>query len=136
MSNQLITVAVFQYTSEAHIFRGKLESEGIKAILFDDMIIDVDPLYSNAIGGVKLKVYESDVERAKQIIAKINAHAIADDGSIVYCPKCNSDQVDYFSTVKDLKSFFWFIVGLFYSGLPFHARFTYRCSQCKHEFDL
>ncbi|NJW54799.1 DUF2007 domain-containing protein, partial [Salinimicrobium sp. CDJ15-91] len=50
------TVAVFQYSAEAQIIKGRLESEGINSFLVDNHTIDTDPLVSNAIGGVKLKV--------------------------------------------------------------------------------
>ncbi len=56
MKNEIFsTVAVFQYSSEAQIIKGRLESDGIEVFLADNLTIDTDPLVSNAIGGVKLK---------------------------------------------------------------------------------
>lgn len=46
----------FQYSSEAIIYQGKLESHGVEVFLRDNHIVDTNPLYSNAVGGVKLYV--------------------------------------------------------------------------------
>ena len=61
----------FQYSSEAIIYQGKLESQGIEVFLRDNHTIDTNPLYSNAVGGVKLYVRSEDVERANQILEEI-----------------------------------------------------------------
>lgn len=68
MKNTFVTIARYQYSYEAHIIRGKLESEGIKVFMADDSTIDVHPFISNAIGGFKLKVLSEDVDSAKQIL--------------------------------------------------------------------
>ena len=62
--DKLITVAVFQYPQEAHIIQSKLKSEGITALLKDELTVQTDNFLSNAIGGVKLQIFEGDLERA------------------------------------------------------------------------
>ncbi|MBE9491207.1 MAG: DUF2007 domain-containing protein, partial [Bacteroidetes bacterium] len=128
--------AVFQYSSEAHIVKGRLESEGIKAFLFDDITIDTDPLISNAIGGVKLKVLSSQENKAIQIINSIKKYSINDNGKSINCPNCDSEKIELFSTVKDIKSLFWFILGMLFSSLPFYTKYKYRCQNCNTEFNL
>lgn len=64
----LVTIITFTYAHEITIIRGKLESEGIDCFVQDELTAQVNPLYSNAIGGVKLKVRESDAERAIEIL--------------------------------------------------------------------
>lgn len=130
------TVAVFQYSSEAQIIKGRLESDGIEVFLSDNLTIDTDPLVSNAIGGVKLKVFSSQAMEAKHILSTIQPYAMDDDGNAISCPNCKSTQVELFSTIKDFKSFFWFIFGFLFSSLPFYTKHKYRCEQCKTEFDL
>lgn len=45
MKNETFTtVAVFQYSSEAQIVKGRLESDGIEVFLADNLTIDTDPL--------------------------------------------------------------------------------------------
>tara|TARA_R100001143_G_scaffold755_1_gene2242 strand:- start:4968 stop:5165 length:198 start_codon:yes stop_codon:yes gene_type:complete len=48
----LKTVATFSFPHEAHIARAKLESEGIPALVADEHTINMQWLYSNALGGV------------------------------------------------------------------------------------
>ena len=67
-------VYLYAYTlpNEAHLARVKLESEGIKVHLKDELTIQANPLYSEAIGGVKLFVQKEDLERAKAILISID----------------------------------------------------------------
>lgn len=132
----LITVAVFQYSSEAQIIKGRLESDGIEVFLSDNLTIDVDPLVSNAIGGIKLNVRSSQANDAKNILDTLKPYAVDDEGNALSCPSCNSGRVELFSTIKDLKSFFCFIFGFLFSTLPFYTKYKYRCEQCQTEFDI
>lgn len=63
-----ITILTFTYPHEAHLAKGKLESEGIEVQIADEMTVQVHNFYSNAIGGVKLMVHEADFQRANQIL--------------------------------------------------------------------
>lgn len=130
------TVAVFQYSSEAQIIKGRLESDGIEVFLSDNLTIDTDPLVSNAIGGVKLKVLSHQVMESKQILTSIKPFSIDDEGNPIHCPNCKSEHIELFSTIKDLKSFFWFIFGVLFSSLPFYTKHKYKCEMCTTEFDL
>lgn len=135
-NGKFTTVAVFQYSAEAQIIKGRLESDGIAVFLSDNLTIDTDPLVSNAIGGVKLKVLSHQVIEAKLILNSMQDYALDDDGNSIQCPNCRSTHVELFSTIKDLKSFFWFIFGFLFSTLPFYTKHKYRCEVCATEFDL
>lgn len=137
MTNEIFTtVAIFQYTSEAQIIKGRLESDGIEVFLSDNLTIDTDPLVSRAIGGVKLKVLSYHATEAKQTLNSIRQYSIDDEGNAIHCPNCKSIHVELFSTIKDLKSLFWFIIGVLFSSLPFYTKHKYRCEMCETEFDL
>lgn len=69
----------FQYSSEAVIYQGKLESYGIEVFMRDMNIVDTNPLYSNAFGGIKLFVRTEDFERAKEILKDVNLYPVDDD---------------------------------------------------------
>lgn len=136
MSNTFKTIARFQYSTEAQIIKGRLEADGIQAFLSDHLTIDTDPLVSNAIGGVKLKVLSQDALKAQHILESIKKYSIDDDGNTINCPNCNSINIELFSTIKDAKSLFWFIFGVLFSSLPFYTKHKYRCEVCKTEFDI
>ena len=136
MTDTFKTIARFQYSSEAQIIKGRLEAEGIEVFLSDNLTIDTDPLVSNAIGGVKLKVLSEQSEKALEILDSIRKHSIDDEGNSINCPNCNSEKIELFSTIKDAKSLIWFIFGVLFSSLPFYTRHKYRCEACQTEFDL
>ncbi|GAB1855264.1 hypothetical protein MHTCC0001_00970 [Flavobacteriaceae bacterium MHTCC 0001] len=136
MSDTFKTIARYQYSSEAQIIKGRLESEGIQVFLSDNLTIDTDPLVSNAIGGVKLKVLSRDALKAQHILETIKKYSVDDEGNTIHCPNCNSEKVELFSTIKDVKSLFWFIFGVLFSSLPFYTRHKYKCEDCKTEFDI
>ena len=68
MSAQLVTVATFTTPIEAHTARNQLEMFGIRAFLADEATVGMAPHLSPAMGGVKLRVPESDVERALSVL--------------------------------------------------------------------
>lgn len=67
-TNNFITVLTFTYPYEVAVIRGRLESEGIECFVQDELTVQVNPFYSNAIGGIKLQVRESDLERTIEIL--------------------------------------------------------------------
>ncbi len=65
---QLITIITVFHPQQLAIIRAHLEAEGIECFIQDELTIQVNPFYSNAIGGVKLQIRESDKERASEIL--------------------------------------------------------------------
>ncbi len=65
---KFITVKTFTYQNELSIILGRLESEGIECFVKDEFAVQVTSFYSNAIGGIKLQVRESDLEKAIEIM--------------------------------------------------------------------
>ena len=68
----------FQYSSEAIIYKGKLESEGIEVFMRDQNLID-STMYSNLFGGVKLFVKTENFEIANKILNDVNLFSVDDD---------------------------------------------------------
>ncbi len=131
-----VTIAKYQYSSEAQIAKGRLEADGIDVFLADNLTIDTDPLVSNAIGGVKLKVNFKDEWKARDILKSIKAYSIDDNGQTIKCPNCNQQHIELFSTITSFKSLLAFLFGLLSGTLPFHTRYKYICDDCKTEFPI
>ncbi|WP_293875306.1 DUF2007 domain-containing protein [Flavobacterium sp.] len=125
----------FQYSSEAIIYKGKLESQGIAVFLRDNNTIDSNPLYSNLLGGVKLYVKTEDFEKAVEILGDVSLYSVDDDNQPINCPKCGSTQIDMVTSIKDLKSFFCFLIFLLLSIAPFFTKHKYKCQNCQFEFN-
>lgn len=131
-----VTIARYQYSSEAQIVKGRLEADGIRVFLKDNITIDTDPLVSNAIGGIKLKVSSEDEKAAKEILKSIKAYAVDDNGNPILCPNCGKNEVELYSSIDSLKAFLSFLVGILTFTLPFHTRYKYICGNCKTEFPV
>jgi len=72
----LITIFTSTYPIDCYILKGRLETEGVSCYIYDENIISVDPFRSVAVGGVKLKVQDADVEKAKSIISLMENNQI------------------------------------------------------------
>jgi len=61
---KFIQLTSFDNYIEAHMVMGNLQQENINCWLKDEYSVTIDPMLSNAIGGIKLMVAEAQVERA------------------------------------------------------------------------
>lgn len=124
----------YQYSSEAFIYKAKLESEGIEVFVRDNHTIDSDPFLSNAIGGVKLFVRQEDYENAMLILADISKFSMDDKGELIKCPKCGAEKIQLLTTIKDFKSLLSFLFSFLVVVLPFYNKYKYKCDNCNFEF--
>ncbi|MDI1303409.1 MAG: DUF2007 domain-containing protein [bacterium] len=115
----------YQYSSEAIIFKGKLELEGIEVFMRDNNTVDTNPLYSNAVGGVKLFVKKEDFVEANKILSQVSEYSLDEENQLIKCPKCGVEQITMITSIKDLKSFFSFIFSLLFVLMPFYSKYKY-----------
>lgn len=127
-------VGVYQYSSEAIIFKGKLESEGIEVYMKDNYTIEANPLYSNAVGGVKLLVSKKDYTKAMEIISQVSKYSLDDESQLMKCPSCGADQINMVTSIKDFKSLFIYVFSLLLSLFPFYSNHKCKCRKCSFEF--
>jgi DNA-directed RNA polymerase subunit RPC12/RpoP len=135
MEDSFTLIGRYQYSSEALIYKGKLESEGIEVFMRDSNTVDSNPLYSNAVGGVKLFVKNEEVEKATMVLSEISKFSVDDNNELIKCPKCGAEQVDMVTSIKDIKSLLSFIFSILIILIPFHSKHKYKCASCKHEFN-
>ena len=64
-----VSIISFDDYIEANIILGRLQNEGISCWLKDENSATITPFISNAIDGIKLMVPESQVVRAKELLA-------------------------------------------------------------------
>jgi len=128
-------IGTYQYPSEAIIFKGKLESEGIEVYMKDNYTIEANPLYSNAVGGVKLLVFKKDYPKAMEIISQVPEYSLDNESRLMKCPNCGAEQIDMVTSIKDFKSFFAFVFSILLGSLPFYSKYKHKCGKCKFEFN-
>lgn len=133
---KFLTVRTFDTAAEAHLLKTKLESEEIPCILFDEHLVNLNPLYSVAVGGIKLKVRESDWERANDLLAEIEKQPWRDEEEeAVKCPHCGSAELyAHFKSMKGIKGVLTAIVSFLLAVFPFYYKTVYKCKNCGAEF--
>ncbi|WP_029036385.1 hypothetical protein [Salinimicrobium xinjiangense] len=67
-----VTIAVFTYPHEYSVLKLLLEQEAIQHFFQNETMIGVFSFYSNALGGIHLKVHLLDQSRALEIINDFN----------------------------------------------------------------
>ena len=132
---ELITIKTFDNSIDAHLLKIELENEGIECYIYDEHTVTVFPLYSNAVGGIKLYVKNEDAEMAKQILSQISEYSLDDNNQLIKCPNCGAEQIEMMTSIKDIKSLISFIFSVLIFLIPFHTKHKYKCNNCKFEFN-
>ena len=66
--SRLVTIRTFRDVPEAYLAKSILDSAEIECFLFDANIVWTDWFWSNAVGGVKLRVREEDADAAVAVL--------------------------------------------------------------------
>ena len=66
-----VTILTVNYINELMVVQSLLEAEGIEYFIKDEYTVQTDPFLSNVVGGIKLQVKESDVEKAAEILKEL-----------------------------------------------------------------
>lgn len=128
----LVTIRHFTYPVEAYLAQAKLESFGIHAFIQDQHLVQLNVWYSQAVGGVKLQVFESDAALANQILDEVKPVEELDDEKDA-CPKCGNHDIYYDREARKIGRAVFSLISFFLLGLPWLFRSkTYRCRICGH----
>lgn len=65
---RFITIAVFDYIHEIEILKHRLDQEGLQYFFENEIMSSFAPMYSTALGGIKLKIHPNDIETVKSIV--------------------------------------------------------------------
>lgn len=69
-----ITAAVFTYPHEITILKLLLNDEDIAHTFENEAMADIFPMYSHALGGIRLKVHPDDLEAVNIILKKLDGN--------------------------------------------------------------
>lgn len=97
--SKLVTIASFINPWDAYLAKGKLEDEGIPALIVDEYHVWANWIYAQALGGVKVQVTEENVAAANGILGSVTQGRYAEelasefpDLDVNNCPECGSDK--------------------------------------------
>jgi len=126
----VVTVATYTLPHELVIDKSKLESNDIECFVKDEMTVQVHNFLSNAIGGVKLQVLGSDLEKARAILSESN-NLVADcSDATLTCTNCNSGNITGVGLNGKIS-----LIILLLTGIPipiFSSKF--KCFDCDETF--
>ncbi len=130
--SEFIVINAYNNYVDAHIARGVLEEEGINCWLKDENTLTIDPILTNAMGGIKLMVVKEQGERAKDILEQLRKEARA----AVPCPKCGSQNTDEVSTPRKASNWLTALLTFSLSDYAIAPDKVNHCFDCGHEFEI
>jgi hypothetical protein len=136
MDDKIVTLDIFYDPMLAEITRGRLEANGIDCFIADDINVSLNLLYTITYGGVKLRVFEHDIEKCRQILAE--DVTLLDEVEITeetICPYCHSANVRYGAATVRKTNWFGIITAFLFFTYPFYARKAWHCFNCGKDFD-
>jgi hypothetical protein len=68
VSKRLVTIATFDQPAQARLAQNALTEAGVAATVTDESLVAMDWLLSNAVGGVKVQVWDDDAEKAVRLL--------------------------------------------------------------------
>lgn len=128
---KMVPVISFDNYIDANIMLGKLQAEGITCFLRDEYTVTVDPILSNAVGGIKLVVPEDEASKAR---ALLNLFA-QNKKTALECPQCHSHNVEYISNPARSGNWLSAIIGFLFGSYALSIKKVYHCFDCGFEFD-
>jgi DNA-directed RNA polymerase subunit M/transcription elongation factor TFIIS len=123
-----VTIRTFQNYFTAHIFLTRMKSAGIECFLKDEFTVTVDPILSNAVGGIKLVVRKEDESTANILLEEFDETYRQN----AICPKCGSKTIQLVpkqTTVNIATAILTWLFGSY----AISAKNVYQCSSCKYE---
>ncbi|MBS4066298.1 MAG: DUF2007 domain-containing protein [Chitinophagaceae bacterium] len=126
-----IPLTSFTNYMDAHLCQMHLQEEGINCWLKDENTVTIDPILTNAIGGIKLMVHESQVERAKELLRIMHNK----EHQAIECPNCRSHNVEYIVTNRKASNWLSAITTFVLGDFAMAPHKVYHCFDCGHEFE-
>ncbi len=124
MSKEFVTIAVFEESHEAHIFRSKLESEGIPAFIANEITGDIKYVGSHGGLTVKLNVPKENTQDALRIYNEIRPYELDDQGNLRECSSCGEKKILVAPIGRNV----------FFKLFPFFEKKRFICNACKTIF--
>lgn len=128
---EFVLLQSFPNYIDAHILMGRLEEEGIRCWLKDENTVTINPIWTNAVGGIKVMVAETQLERALELV-----HEFQQQKKSQYsCPKCGSHDIELVSSERKAVNWFSALAGFLFGDYALAAEKTWRCFNCHADFE-
>ena len=125
---EIVTIRTFDNYFLANILLTRLRDSGVQCYLKDEYTVTIDPLLSNAIGGIKLVVRKEDEAGALEMLRSFDN----DYKNAVQCPECGSHDI-ILVPKAGVENMLTAISTWLFSAYAVSAENVYKCNQCGHE---
>ncbi len=125
---EMVTVKTFDNYFTANIILSRLQLAGITCYLKDEYTVTIDPILSNAIGGIKLVVPVEEAAMATKILQHFEEEYLQS----LECPKCFTNNI-LLVPKQNAGNFFTAILTWVFSSYAVAVENVYQCQQCGYE---
>ena len=115
---------------EANLILGRMRETGINCWLKDENTATIAPFFTNAIGGIKLMVWEDDIPKAIEILnalKEIKRKSFA-------CPHCGSHNIEYIISNRKTTNVISSLLTWLLSNQAMGVHQVWHCFDCNEEF--
>jgi predicted RNA-binding Zn-ribbon protein involved in translation (DUF1610 family) len=128
---EFVAVHNFVNYMDAHMIMGRLEEEGIHCWLKDENTVTITPIWTNAVGGIKLMVPDVQADRATSILQEWEEER----KKRFACPNCGSHEIEIVTTPRKASNWFAAIGTFLLGSYALAPDQVYHCFHCGSEFD-
>ena len=125
---ELVTIRTFNNYFSANILLTKLRDAGIQCYLKDEYTVTMDPLLTNAVGGIKLVINKEDSREVFELLQQFDAEYRRN----AVCPKCGSHNIELVPK-QTASNMITAILSWLFSSYAVSAENVYKCSTCGYE---
>ena len=125
---ELITIRTFNNYFSANILLTKLRDAGIQCYLKDEYTVTIDPLLTNAVGGIKLVINKEDSQEVFELLQQFDE----DYRRNAVCPKCGSHNIELVPK-RTAANMITAILSWLFSDYAVSVENVYKCGNCGYE---
>ncbi len=125
---ELITIRTFNNYFSANILLTRLRDAGIQCYLKDEYTVTMDPLLTNAVGGIKLVINKNDEAEVFAVLQQFDETY----KNNTVCPKCGSHNIDLVPK-RSPANMITAILSWVFSNYAVSAENVYQCGICGFE---
>ena len=125
---ELVIVKTFDNYFSANITLTRLQALGIVCFLRDENTVTIDPILTNAIGGIKLVVRREDEAATIKILRAFQIDYLLS----ATCPECGSNSFSHVAKPGAV-NYLTAIITWIFSSFAVAPVYVYQCGNCNFE---
>ena len=125
---ETVTLRAFDNYFNANILLTRLRDSGIECYLKDEYTVTIDPLLSNALGGIKLIVKKENYDEAMAMLQTFETQQI----TLIRCPDCGGNDFEQVPA-RNTKNYVEALLGWLFSSHVHSTDMVYKCNNCGYE---